>query len=202
MYYITNMEKLKYLINSGEYEKIEGWCSKEKALKMATLIKTNDFCVELGVWGGRSLLPMCFMTKNIVIGIDAWSKNSALEGENSNSNNNWWLTVDYDKMFEYTKDLLTKYKCYNSRIIRANSNEVHNFFQDESIDFLHQDSNHSETISCQEVELYNKKVKKNGIWVFDDTDWETTKKAQKLLEQYGYKEIYDSGSWKIYRRIN
>ena len=47
---------------------------------------------------------------------------------------------------------------------------------------------------------YNK-VKKNGFWVFDDTNWETTQKAQKLLESYGYKEIFDSGSWKIYRRI-
>ncbi len=194
------MEKLKAIIDSGEYEKIEGWCTKEKALKMASLINPNDFCIELGVWGGRSLLPMCFMTKNRVIGIDAWSKDSALEGENSEVNDEWWSKINYEKMFSYTKELLTKYKCNNSRLIRAKSNEVHNNFKDESIDFLHQDSNHSEIISCQEVELYHKKVKKNGIWVFDDTNWDTTQKAQKLLESYGYKEIYDSGSWKIYKR--
>ena len=196
------MEKLKAIIDSGEYEKIEGWCTKEKALKMASLINPNDFCIELGVWGGRSLLPMCFMTKNRVIGIDAWSKDSALEGENSEANDEWWSKINYEKMFSYTKELLTKYKCNNSRLIRAKSNEVYNNFKDESIDFLHQDSNHSEIISCQEVELYHKKVKKNGIWVFDDTDWDTTQKAQKLLESYGYKELYDSGSWKIYKREN
>lgn len=195
------MEKLLFLINSGEYEKIEGWCTKDKAIKMATFIKPNDFCIELGVWGGRSMLPMCFMTKNTVIGIDAWSKNSALEGENSDKNNEWWSKIDYDKMFDYTKNLLTKYKCYNSRLIRNKSNEVYNNFEDESIDFLHQDSNHSEIISCEEVELYYKKVKRGGIWVFDDTDWETTIKAQNLLVTYGYKEIYNSASWKIYRRI-
>ena len=59
----------------------------------------------------------------------------------------------------------------------------------------------SEKISCEEVELYHKKVKKNGIWVFDDTNWDTTKKAQELLVSYGYIEIYDSGTWKIYKRF-
>ena len=195
------MNNLLKIIYSGEYEKIEGWCTKEKAVKMASLIKPNYFCVELGVWGGRSLLPMCFMTRNLVIGIDSWSKEASLDGENSKLNDEWWEKIDYDDMFEYTKNLLTKHKLNNSRLIRAKSLEVINIFKDESIDFLHQDSNHSEKISCGEVEAYYNKVKKNGIWVFDDTNWDTTKKAQKLLESYGYQEIFDSGSWKIYRRI-
>ena len=97
---------------------------------------------------------------------------------------------------------MTKYKASNSILIRAKSSEVYEKFTDESIDFLHQDSNHSEKISCEEVELYHKKVKKNGIWVFDDTNWDTTKKAQELLVSYGYEEIYDSGTWKVYKRIN
>jgi len=183
------------------HEKIEGWCSKEKALTMASLIKPNDFCVELGVWGGRSLLPMCLTTKNIVIGVDAWSKESSLEGVNSSLNDEWWAKIDYEKMFQYTKNLLTKYNCNNARLFRAKSKDVVNHFKDESIDFLHQDSNHSEEISCEEVELYKNKVKKNGIWVFDDTDWETTKKAQNLLVNYGYREIHDSGQWKVYQKM-
>ena len=52
-----------------------------------------------------------------------------------------------------------------------------------------------------EVELYKNKVKPGGIWVFDDTNWETTKKAQSLLASRGYNEIYDSGTWKIYTRV-
>jgi hypothetical protein len=59
----------------------------------------------------------------------------------------------------------------------------------------------NEGVNKNEVNVpKNNKVKKNGFWVFDDTNWETTQKAQKLLESYGYKEIYDSGSWKIYKR--
>jgi hypothetical protein len=72
--------------------------------------------------------------------------------------------------------------------------------KNESIDFLHQDSNHSEEISCEEVELYHSKVKPDGIWCFDDTDWSTTKKAQQLLLTKGYTEVYNAVSWKIYRK--
>jgi hypothetical protein len=196
------MNKLLYIINSGDYEKIEGWCTKEKALTMAKIIKNTDFCVELGVFGGRSLLPICLMTTGTVIGIDAWSKDASIDGENSNLNDDWWGKIDYEKMFDYTKNILTKYNCSNSKLLRMKSVDAISMFKDESIDFLHQDSNHSEKISCEEVELYYNKVKKNGIWVFDDTNWETTKKAQNLLINFGYKEIYDSGTWKVYQREN
>jgi hypothetical protein len=195
------MEKLNNIIDSGEYEKIEGWCTKEKAYKMASLISSNDLCVELGVWGGRSLLPICFMTDNKVYGIDAWMKDASLEGTNDEANNEWWSKINYEDMYNYTKKILLKYNCNNARLYRSRSRDVVNFFQDETIDFLHQDSNHSEEISCEEVELYHKKIKKDGIWVFDDTNWNTTIKAQNLLLSYGFIEIYDSGEWKIYKKI-
>jgi hypothetical protein len=195
------MDKLIKIIDSGEYEKIEGWCTKEKALKMASLINSNDVCLELGVFAGRSLLPICLMTNQIVYGVDAWDKNASLDGENSKINDEWWNKIDYTKFFIYTQNLLNKYNCKNINLIKSTSKDAVKFFIDESIDFLHQDSNHSEKISCNEVDLYYNKVKKNGIWVFDDTNWESTKKAQQLLINYGYKEIYDSGSWKIYKRL-
>jgi len=195
------MDRVLRLVNSGEYEKIEGWCSREKAIAMASFIKSADFCVELGVFGGKSLLPLALMTTNSVIGIDSWSKETSLEGVNSIENDEWWSSVDYDYMYNYSLNLLKTYECTNARLIRAKSLDVVNDFEDESIDFLHQDSNHSEKISCSEVEAYHKKVKKNGLWVFDDTNWPTTQKAQKLLESFGFKQIYDSGNWKIYIKI-
>ena len=135
-----------------------------------------------------------------VIGIDAWNKDSSLSGENDIENNNWWATIDYEYMYTYTLNLMKKYNCNNVELYRTNSSDAIQYFENESIDFLHQDSNHSELISCNEVNLYYNKVKKNGIWVFDDVNWETTKKAQELLVNYGYTEIYNHGNWKIYKR--
>jgi hypothetical protein len=196
------MDRLLNLITSGEYEKIEGWCSKEKAIMMASFIKSDFLCVELGVFGGRSLLPIAFATNNKVFGIDAWSKENSLEGVNAIENDDWWGNLDHDYFYDYTRNLLEKHGCGNVQLLRAKSAHVVDHFQDESIDFLHQDSNHSEETSCDEVEKYHSKVKKNGIWVFDDTNWTTTRKAQGLLESHGFMEIYDSGSWKIYKKKN
>lgn len=195
------MEKVKRLIHSDEYKNIHGWCTKEKVLKMIDYIKPTDICVELGVFGGKSLLPISFMTNNSVFGIDAWEKTASLEGTNDKSNDEWWEKIDYNQMYNYTLELFNKYHCKNVKLLRMKSSVAIDNFENDSIDFLHQDSNHSEEISCNEVELYHKKVKINGIWVFDDTNWKTTKKAQDLLLTYGYQELYDSGEFKIYKRI-
>ncbi len=195
------MEKVKQLIHSDKYKNIHGWCTQEKALKIIEYIKPNDICVELGVFGGKSLLPISFMTKNTVFGIDAWEKNASLEGKNDKSNDEWWEKIEYDQMYNYTLELFNKYNCKNVKLLRMKSSDAIDNFENNSIDFLHQDSNHSEEISCNEVELYHEKVKINGIWVFDDTNWKTTKKAQDLLLTHGYEELYDSGEFKIYKRI-
>ena len=64
----------------NDYKNIRGWCTLEKAIKMTEYIK-DDFklCVELGVFGGKSLLPISLKCKGKVIGIDAWEKEASLE---------------------------------------------------------------------------------------------------------------------------
>lgn len=194
------MEKLLKLIRTGEYEKIEGWCTPEKAIRMAALVKPTDVCVELGVFGGRSLLPLCLASRNVVHGIDAWEKSASNEGENSPENDEWWSKIDYNKMYNYTRDLMGKNNCFNCKLHKMTSEKAVTLFEDESIDVLHQDSNHSEKISCIEIELYDKKIRKGGYWIFDDTNWETTRKAQNLIIEKGYKLIEEYDTWNIYQK--
>lgn len=192
------------IILPDNYESIHGWCTREKAYKMSEYINGNtSLCVELGVWGGRSLLPIALAAPRnaTIIGVDAWSSQASLEGTNSKANDDWWANLNYDYMFEYAKNLMINSGLPNVQLWRNKSLSVVTKFNDESIDFLHQDSNHSEEVSSAEVEAYYNKVKRGGIWVFDDTNWETTQKAQALLLSKGYKELYNSGAWKIYQRI-
>ena len=54
----------------------------------------EPFSVELGVFAGRSALPIAIahhdLGRGIVIGIDAWSINATKEGQNSKENDEWW----------------------------------------------------------------------------------------------------------------
>jgi hypothetical protein len=203
------MEHIKKII-INDIEKIEGWCTIEKALYVVDFIEKNSIrtYIELGVFGGRSLLPVALAIKHIhgiggdIIGIDPWEIQPCLEGENAKENDAWWASIDLDKMYSYTQNLLKMYNVDDIvRLKRTSSNDYVNNIGSQSIDLLHQDSNHSEFTSCREVDQYYDKVKINGFWIFDDTDWETTQKAQKKLVAKGYECVHDAVHWKIFKRI-
>jgi cephalosporin hydroxylase len=194
----------------SNYDSIHGWCTKEKALTLMNLVYQirPNLSVELGVFGGKSLLPIGIASSSVkqtskVIGIDAWESTASLEGTNSKENDEWWANINYNEMFEYTQALMKTNKVDSViELWKCKSSDAVVKFTDESIDLLHQDSNHSEEISCEEVEMYWNKVRHGGYWVFDDTNWETTKKAQQLLLSKGYQEVYVSSNneWKVFKR--
>jgi len=193
-----------------DYEKIEGWCTREKADKLIQLVQESNpkLVVELGVFGGRSLLAFALACKHIagarVIGIDAWAVDASLEGTNDTSNSDWWGKIDYRNIQTYAANLMIKYQVNDIvQLWKTKSNAVVDKFEDESIDILHQDSNHSEETSTNEVQLYSSKLKKGGFWVFDDTNWSTTQTAQDLLLSKQFIEVYvePNKSWKIYQKV-
>jgi predicted O-methyltransferase YrrM len=193
------------------YDSIHGWCTQEKANYIIDLVKQHKptLSVELGVFGGKSLLPFALAAQtlpnpSVVVGVDAWSTTASLEGENSKANDDWWAKIDYNNIYHYTQDLMKTYGVQHLvKLIKSSSRDVAQNFVDQSIDILHQDSNHSETVSCEEVELYWNKVKHRGIWIFDDTDWETTQRAQQLLLSKGYEQIYTEANrrWTVFQRV-
>jgi predicted O-methyltransferase YrrM len=192
------------------YDSLHGWCTRKKATVMMDYIRElkPTLSVELGVFGGRSLLAIALESKSQnpqskVIGVDAWESNASVEGSNDKANDDWWSNINYTEIMNYASDLM-KTNNVNSvvELWKAKSSDVSHKFKENSIDFLHQDSNHSEEISCSEVNLYWNKVRPGGLWVFDDVNWETTKKAQQLLLTKGYTEIYSETprEWAIYKR--
>ena len=194
----------------ANYTDIHGWCSIEKANKLIEIVTdcNPNLILELGVFGGRSLLALAIASKTVnisskVIGVDSWEKSASLDGLNDKANDEWWENIDYDMMYNYTINLMKENNVDNVvELWKSKSCDVANKFAINSIDILHQDSNHSEKISTTEVELYWDKVRPGGYWIFDDTNWETTQPAQKLLESKGYIEIYSDAKneWKIYLR--
>ena len=191
----------------ANYTEIHGWCTVEKANKLMEIVDeiAPKICVELGVFGGRSLLPIALAAKKFsskVFGIDAWCVAASIEGTNDKANTDWWAAIDYDFMYKYTVDLMVK-NDVDVKLIRNSSLLVYTMFADESIDLFHQDSNHSAEITCQEIELYFNKIRIGGLWIFDDINWPTTQEAAKLLVIKGYEKIFTSedGGWAIFKRL-
>jgi hypothetical protein len=199
-------EDINYISDTVPH--LEGWCTVEKALKLysgASQVE-KPLCVELGVFAGRSLLPIALACKRKggkCFGVDAWTKEASLEGENAPQNADWWANIDYDHFYNYTKKVINDAGATDYCIILRNkSSDVVNIFEDMSIDLLHQDSNHSEVTTVEEVNRWYNKVKVGGLWAFDDTDWSTTKAAQDLLIQKGYAVISENdGKWRLFKRL-
>lgn len=182
-----------------------GWCTPEKGVRLAELALHRSLCIELGVFGGRSLVSIALVLRHQgfgqVHGIDPFTREASLEGSNDPANNEWWAGLDYEAIAREAQTTLYKLELTGfAQIIRMRSREVAGFYEDGSVDLLHQDSNHSEEISCEEVELWAPKIRPGGIWVFDDTNWPTTKKAQERLLELGFFELENNETWKVYSK--
>jgi hypothetical protein len=194
------------------FKDLQGWCTPDKGKRMARLVADLGkggpvHCVELGVFGGRGVIAMGLAIKHMlggggaVYGIDPFTAGAALEGTNEKANQDWWAKLDYEAILRGTREGIRKagFDALITLVI-ARSQDVVGTYADKSIDLLHQDSNHSEEVSCYEVGSWTPKCKPGAYWVFDDTNWPSTKLAQKrLVEQHGFALVEQFDSWAIFR---
>ncbi len=171
--------------------KMEGWATVSKALEMAQLILDAKpmMVVELGVFGGRSLLPQALALRESgqgrIYGIDPMQIAPAIEGEIGEANAQWWLkdcplnVIHQGCMEALWDENLEPWFI----IIRATAEHAAHLFKD--IDILHFDQNHSELSSMRDIQIYYPLVKPGGYIWFDDTNWTTTRKAQDWLAEQG-----------------
>jgi hypothetical protein len=186
---------------------LPGWMSVEKGRRIIELVTAAKAkrCVELGVFGGRSLVCLAFglqiLGSGRADGIDPFIAAAALEGSNDPANDEWWSNLDYDAVERAAQEALIRLNLTPNyaQIIRARSREVVGLYEDGSIDVLHQDSNHSEEVSSEEVALWTPKISPGGYWIFDDADWPSTQRAQRELVEFGFTEFEDHGGWKVYK---
>lgn len=193
---------------------MQGWCSVEKALGLYDLVMAERprLCVELGVFGGRSILPVAVALqeldhsppphKGLAIGIDPWTADAACEGfqgdtDNEKANRKWWAELDIEAIFRGALDALQPYAGYCA-LLRATSSDAANIFGRETIDLLHIDGNHSPVISCRDVVEWTPLLRPGGVLVFDDMDWPETVQAQELLAKRFTLEEHN-GTWAVYR---
>lgn len=172
------------------HPKVDGWCSLQKATKFLDFIREEkcDLCVEIGVFGGSSLLPqalgLAHNHKGKVVGIDPWATEASLEDMQNQANIEWWSKIDYEVIYRKLLKLIFDLKLQNHvELIRDKSENVVDNFVDESVDILHIDGNHCESLAYKDSVNYLPKVKMGGYIFYDDITWQET--ADKISTQKG-----------------
>lgn len=185
---------------------LEGWLTPERGVEMAEVILDikPQVVVELGVFGGRSMLAQAMALREsnhggVIYGVDPWKVEAALEGENE-ANRTWWSKdIDLELIHRGAMNAIWQHNLDEwAVVIRASSQHAYRLFP--QIDVWFQDANHSEVASTRDVRLYLPRVKAGGIVTIDDTDWPTTKRAVELIEE-SCELVKDGGSYRVYQKL-
>ena len=186
-------------------QKLHGWCMLDKAEHLALLVQdaTPSKIVEIGVYGGRSLIPMALAAKTYggtVYGIDPWSNEACLEGTQDPANAEWWAKLDIEMIYQCAVEAVNAFGVADVvRLMRMRDEEALGYFGDEEIGLLHVDGNHSNEVSRRYVEQWGPKIEPGGYLVMDDIDWPSQAETVKLIESQ-YARVTIKPSWAIYRK--
>lgn len=160
---------------------LEGFCSYGKVEAMSTLITQKGYqsVAEIGVFGGRSLLPMAYTMKcrgkGMVYGIDPYTVSDAIQdyGEDLNERTK---QIDFEKVYEDIRKNISKFELEDHcTLLRKTSNEAVNEIP--SIELLHIDGNHSYKNVASDLGNYVPKLVSGGILWMDDCDWVGVRQA-------------------------
>lgn len=191
---------------------LEGWCPVEKAQWMATWLVNQRAraIVEIGVFGGRSLIPMGLAMKFLsehypghegkVVGVDSYSNEDSTEGESDLANRDWWATIDLGRIRKVAERAILFYELWKFVELRVTTSGIATFdFDDGALDLVHVDGQHAETVSCRDVKFWWPKLRPGGVLVMDDTDWHQLQAARKMAGALG-KIIHHDEKWEVYQK--
>lgn len=181
-----------------------GWCSVEKGhdLARAVLDLSSAVTVEIGVWCGRSVLPMALAHKHqgsgTVWAIDPWSSKASVEGYDA-VNAEWWGKINHDDILHQFKRTLKAYDVESVvNIVRAKSDDVE---PPKGIALLHIDGQHTDQ-AVKDVERFAANVITGGMVFVDDIAWSgggVGRAVEKLLAM-GFTKKFDRDTGAMFER--
>lgn len=173
----------------------DGWGSVQlgQALAAATFALRPEVCVEIGVYGGRSFLPVAMALKEIghgiAIGIDPWDPAASIIGQKK-EDAEWWGSKEmHERVFTNFLGYVSQFALNTFvRIERKRSDEV---TVPENIGILSIDGNHGPQ-ALVDIKRYTPKVRVGGIVYLDDLNWHGMAVATgaEWMKQNGWIELY------------
>jgi hypothetical protein len=200
----TLLAQIESELNHPDHQ--DGWCSIEKANALVSTIMAirPTLICEVGIWAGRSLIPQALTLKKLgkgkIIGIDPWLAVDSAEGLPDGKDKEWWASVNHERIFNVFNKWVADTKVEQFiEIHRCRSDE----FKVEKlglIGLLHIDGQHGEAASTYDVMHYASRVQRGGFLFMDDIGWAV--KATSLIPQYGFVELYQLDTGKMFQRID
>lgn len=191
--------------------KLDGWCDETRSSMFIDLILNHrpKVVVEIGVFGGRSLIAMGMALRQLgsgyCVGIDPWSKEAAIEGETPENVEWWGLKVDLEQVYAtFVQNILNLKLTNECRWIRDTAEAAAPLFPDDGINLLSLDSNHSELVSCRQVTEWIPKIAPQGVLIIDDVTWASQAKALEIIRKFGFVAIREvvkpDASWIAFQK--
>lgn len=182
---------------------LDGWCDVEKAQALAALVigLRPKVSVEIGVFGGRSLIPIGLahsLVGGYAIGIDPWSKAASLEGMEG-ENKAWWEAVDHEAVYQGFINAANRLTVEGFiKVLRITSDDaIKDPEMPKVIDLLHLDGNHSAQ-AVKDVDNYATRIRPGGILVMDDIDWATAAAAR--VRELKFNFLYPLGTGAVFQK--
>lgn len=188
-----------------EHANLQGWCSSEKAAMLASLVfaARPKVIVEIGVFGGKSFIPMAMALKavggGVAIGIDPWSRDESIKNE-SKENVEWWGKLDHGAIYAGFVDSITRLGLQNhTHISRMPSDSV---APPSNIDILHIDGSHTQQ-ALRDAERFSIHVRVGGYCFMDDIGWDGGGPASGVtfIESIGFKKLYHMDTGAMFQRV-
>ncbi len=211
---IDQRESTSALKNTAYWhmDQIHGWCSHTKASILIDIIQKIEATtiVEIGVWGGKSLIPMAYALKmqgkGKIYGIDPWSNAESIVGVKNSSNLAYWSQIDHEGVYQSLVQNLERFDLKPQvELIRMSSEKAAPIGE---IDLLHIDGNHSDITSYLDVTKWAPLVRSGGWIVVDDISWfengeYTQAESVQWLDEHCLRmgEISDTCIWGIWVKL-
>lgn len=183
----------------------DGWCSKDKAYQLAAIILAlrPALTVEIGVYAGKSFIPMALAHQAIkfgrIIGIDPYSNAAAVEGYTGDHKEWWGKTVNLEAILSafmaHVQYFQVEEYCMLHRV-KSDDFEV-----PAEVSLLHIDGQHSDQ-AIRDVQRYAPAVRSGGIVVMDDLGWPGggVGRAVETLLGLGFEKLYDLDGGAVYQK--
>lgn len=185
---------------------VTGWCDPAKQVVLAcyvTALRTKCV-VEVGVWGGRSFIPMVLALQRMggpyrAYAIDPWKPIESIKGQDG-ENVKWWGEQNHEAIYQHFIKHLNDLNLLGMvTIIRDASSNVQ---PPRDIDLFHCDGNHGPQ-ALDDVQRYCPNIRPGGLCIMDDLNWSggNVGKAAEWLKANGFIELHPLGTGAVFLKL-